>query len=349
MKTGFTLLLACISLISIGQVGGRNSFDFLELVQPSRIAAIGGSNVSIFDTDANMAFTNPGLLNGGMHDNVSLNYVDYFAGIGYGNAAYTYALDTTVDRVLQANIMHANYGDFQYADANGDLTGGTFTASDYVMGISYGQQLSEDFRGGVTLKAIYSQIESYSAFAMAVDVGGSYYNEERQFSAGAAITNIGNKVRYTDNSEGEPLPTQVSIGITKKLKYAPFRLSVTFENLQKWDLTLLNPNLKPQTDPLTGELIPIEQPGFLDKAMRHVVLGGEVLITNNFHVRTGFNYRRRKELQLAAKPGMVGFSIGLGMKINRFHLSYARSSYHRAGGTNSLSISTKIGDFRSKG
>ena len=40
---------------------------------------------------------------------------------------------------------------------------------------------------------------------------------------------------------------------------------------------LQNPNLRPETDPLTGELIPIETPGFLDKAMRHVVLGGEVL------------------------------------------------------------------------
>ncbi|MBL4706806.1 MAG: type IX secretion system protein PorQ [Flavobacteriales bacterium] len=351
-KIAFTFFLVLPALLSLGQIGGRNSFDFLQLVQPARIAAIGGSNVSIFDGDVNLAYTNPGLLNAGMHDKVALNFVDYFAGIKYGNASYTFALDTNVDQVLQVNLMHANYGDFQYADETGVLTGGNFTASDVALNVAYARQLSDDFRGGMSVKFIYSVIESYQAIGMAIDIGGIYVNKENEFSIGGAIRNIGPKAAYSsDGTLGAraALPAELVLGITKKLKYAPFRLSMTLENLQKWDLTLANPNLRPQTDPLTGDLIPIEQPGFLNKAMRHVVLGAEILLSDNFHIRTGFNYRRRQELILAAKPGLVGFSIGLGFKINRFHLSYARSSYHRAGGTNSLSISTKIGDFRSKG
>ncbi|MFT7612401.1 MAG: hypothetical protein ACI9J3_001360 [Parvicellaceae bacterium] len=352
VRMSMTLLLVSISMIGLSQVGGKNSFDFLDLVQPSRIAGIGGANVSLFDGDANLAYTNPGLLNAQMHDKVALNFVDYFAGIKYGNASYTFALDTVNEQVLQANIMHANYGDFQYADATGVLTGGNFTASDLALNVAYARQLSDEFRAGMSLKLIYSALESYQAFGMAVDIGGSYVNEEHNFSIGGAIRNIGPKVSYaTDGVSGEraTLPLNIAVGITKKLKYAPFRLSLTLQNLQKWDLTLLNPNLVPQTDPLTGELIPIEQPGNLDKAMRHVVLGTEILLGDNFHIRTGFDYRRRKELMLTARPGLVGFSMGLGFKINRFHLSYARSSYHRAGGTNSISILTRIGDFRSKG
>lgn len=347
-----TLLLVSITLIGTSQVGGRNSFDFLDLVQPSRIAGIGGANVSLFDGDANLAYSNPGLLNAGMHDKVALNFVDYFAGIKYGNASYTYALDTVTESVLQANIMHANYGDFQYADATGVLSGSNFSASELAFNVAYSRQLSDEFRGGISMKFIYSVLEAYQVFGVAADIGGSYVNEERDFSIGAAVRNIGPKVAYsTDGVSGEraALPLNIAIGITKKLKYAPFRLSLTLQNLQKWDLTLANPNVTPQTDPLTGELIPIKQPGFLDKGMRHVVLGGEILLGENFHIRTGFDYRRRKELMLAARPGLVGFSMGLGFKINRFHLSYARSSYHRAGGTNSISILTKIGDFRSKG
>lgn len=322
--------------------------DFLQLVQPARISAIGGANLSVFDGDANMTGFNPGLLNGQMHDKVALNFVDYFAGINYGNVSYTYGIDTVVDRVAQVNLMNANYGTMQYADATGQLTGGSFTANDAVLNLSYAQQLSKQIRGGVTMKFIYSAIESYQAFGVACDLGASYYNEEKELSMGFSVLNIGPNISYSDNGARESLPTQVLFGISKKLKYAPFRLSVTFENLQKWDLTVQNPNLTPQTDPLTGELIPVKQPGFLDKAMRHVVIGGEILLTKNFHIRTGFNYRRMRELSLAARPGLVGMSLGLGFRINRFHLSYARSSYHRAGGTNSISILTRIGDFRSK-
>ncbi len=348
MKTIGCSLFVLISVLGFGQSGGLNTLDFLQLVQPARISAIGGANLSVFDGDANMTGFNPGLLNGQMHDKVALNFVDYFAGINYGNVSYTYGIDTVVDRVAQVNLMNTNYGAMQYADATGQLTGGSFTANDAVLNLSYAQQLSKQIRGGVTMKFIYSAIESYQAFGVACDLGASYYNEEKEFSMGFSVLNIGPNISYSDNGARESLPTQVLFGISKKLKYAPFRLSVTFENLQKWDLTAQNPNLTPQTDPLTGELIPLKQPGFLDKAMRHVVIGGEILLTKNFHIRTGFNYRRMRELSLAARPGLVGMSLGLGFRINRFHLSYARSSYHRAGGTNSISILTRIGDFRSK-
>ncbi len=348
MKTFACSLFVLISVLGFGQSGGLNTLDFLQLVQPARISAIGGANLSVFDGDANMTGFNPGLLNGQMHDKVALNFVDYFAGINYGNVSYTYGIDTVVDRVAQVNLMNANYGTMQYADATGQLTGGSFTANDAVLNLSYAQQLSKQIRGGVTMKFIYSAIESYQAFGVACDLGASYYNEEKELSMGFSVLNIGPNISYSDNGARESLPTQVLFGISKKLKYAPFRLSVTFENLQKWDLTVQNPNLTPQTDPLTGELIPVKQPGFLDKAMRHVVIGGEILLTKNFHIRTGFNYRRMRELSLAARPGLVGMSLGLGFRINRFHLSYARSSYHRAGGTNSISILTRIGDFRSK-
>ena len=348
MKTFGCSLFVLISVLGFGQSGGLNTLDFLQLVQPARISAIGGANLSVFDGDANMTGFNPGLLNGQMHDKVALNFVDYFAGINYGNVSYTYGIDTLVDRVVQVNLMNANYGTMQYADATGQLTGGSFSANDAVLNLSYAQQLSKQIRGGVTMKFIYSAIESYQAFGVACDLGASYYSEEKEFSMGFSVLNIGPNISYSDNGARESLPTQVLFGISKKLKYAPFRLSVTFENLQKWDLTVQNPNLTPQTDPLTGELIPVKQPGFLDKAMRHVVIGGEILLTKNFHIRTGFNYRRMRELSLAARPGLVGMSLGLGFRINRFHLSYARSSYHRAGGTNSISILTRIGDFRSK-
>ena len=130
MKTFACSLFVLISVLGFGQSGGVNTLDFLQLVQPARISAIGGANLSVFDGDANMTGFNPGLLNGQMHDKVALNFVDYFAGINYGNVSYTYGIDTVVDRVAQVNLMNANYGTMQYADATGQLTGGSFTAND---------------------------------------------------------------------------------------------------------------------------------------------------------------------------------------------------------------------------
>ena len=67
MKAFHILLVTLASTITFGQSGGLNTLDFLQLVQPARVSALGGVNLSIFDGDANMAGLNPGLLNGRMH------------------------------------------------------------------------------------------------------------------------------------------------------------------------------------------------------------------------------------------------------------------------------------------
>jgi hypothetical protein len=46
---------------------------------------------------------------------------------------------------------------------------------------------------------------------------------------------------------------------------------------------------------------------------------------------------------VASKPATVGFSWGIGIKVNRFTISYSRATYHLAGGTNQISISTNLG------
>ena len=43
--------------------------------------------------------------------------------------------------------------------------------------------------------------------------------------------------------------------------------------------------------------------------------------------------------------GMVGYSWGFGLRISKFHLSYANSIYHVAGRTNHFTISTNLGDW----
>lgn len=329
---------------SLAQVGGRNTYDFLDLVQPARVSAIGGSNVSVIDSDLNIGYQNPAHLNAEMHQNLAFNFVDYFAGITYGNVAYAHHIDSI--GTFSANLIYANYGKIQETDQTGLFTGTEIRSGDVALNLGYSRKMDSLFRLGGNFKLINSSIAGYNSFGVAVDLGASYYNPSRELSAGLVLKNIGAQISSYTSGNREALPFEIQLGISKRLKYAPFRISLTLENLQKWDLTLEDPNLQPETDPLTGDLIPIKQPGFLEKAARHIVIGGELLLSKNFHIRGGFNYRRRAELRLDNRPGMTGFSIGAGFRINRFHLSYARSSYHRVGGTNTFSVTTNLGSFR---
>ncbi|NJK85180.1 MAG: hypothetical protein HC906_03680 [Bacteroidales bacterium] len=68
--------------------------------------------------------------------------------------------------------------------------------------------------------------------------------------------------------------------------------------------------------------------------MRHIILGTEFSLSKNLVLRFGYNYRRRQEMKVDARTGTVGFSWGLGLRISKFHLSYARSAWHLAGSPN---------------
>jgi hypothetical protein len=87
---------------------------------------------------------------------------------------------------------------------------------------------------------------------------------------------------------------------------------------------------------------------FLDKFMRHIAIGTEINLGENLVLRAGYNYRRRQELKIDTKPGMVGFSWGVGLKITRFRISYGRATYHMAGGTNQFSLTMNLDEFGKK-
>jgi hypothetical protein len=76
--------------------------------------------------------------------------------------------------------------------------------------------------------------------------------------------------------------------------------------------------------------------------MRHLVFGVEILPSENFIIRAGYNYQRRQELKFSERHGMVGLSAGFGLKIKRFHLDYGISQYHLAGSSNLFSLAINL-------
>jgi len=340
----FIVILFC-SQMSVAQIGGGVAYDFLNLSNSSRVTAMGSDFLCIYDGDISLALSNPSLINEDMHNRLSVNYVDHFTDINYGYSTYSRTFDNIGS--FAASLQYINYGEFTYADPTG-VTTGKFTANEMAMIVGWSKQLADNWYVGANVKGMYSQLESYYSSALAFDFAGSYVNQETNFCASLIVKNAGRQIKPYVEGNIEPIPFEIQMGLSKRLEHVPFRFSLLFDNLQKWNLTYDDPTNPKQTiDPLTGEEI-TERKVFTygDQALRHITIGGEMLFGESFSVRFGYNYRKRKEMVVDTRFGMVGFSWGFGIKISKFQISYARAAYHLAGAPNVFTITTNISDFK---
>ncbi|MEZ5082480.1 MAG: type IX secretion system protein PorQ [Bacteroidales bacterium] len=339
----FTLVFFFLSSsLLFGQIGGDNTYAVLDLTPSPRIAAMGGDFLTINDNDILLTYDNPGLINANLHNDLGVSFVNYYSGINYGLASYARTFSNIGSFV--GSMKYINYGTFDGADATGTRTG-NFYSSEIVPNIGWGRQLDSLFSIGANVKFIYASMESYTSYGLAVDVAGSYTSRDRSFTTSLILKNMGRQLKAYHSGNIEPLPFEIQIGIAKRLKHLPFRYSVLYNHLEKWNLRYEDPNAQ-QVDPITGETI--GQSGFeefADNFMRHLVFGGELLIGKNIIVRGGYNYQRRQEMKIESKPGTIGFSWGAEVRISKFHFSYARSTYHAAGSPNYIAVTTSLSDF----
>jgi hypothetical protein len=202
----------------------------------------------------------------------------------------------------------------------------------------------------VNIKPVYSALESYQSFGLLVDIGLTYTSREKLFSAGVVLRNAGFQLKPYHEGHREPMPFEILVGVSHKLRHAPFRFSLVAHNLQKPDLSYSDPSKgSGDFDPITGEAISENKWEKLgDNIMRHIIFGIEFTPLEYLYVRAGYNYQRRQELKISSRTALVGFSWGFGVRIYKFHLSYGRASYHLAGASNHFSVSTDISSFYRK-
>lgn len=340
------ILTGILSLSIYGQSGGDNIFEFLNLPNSARIASLGGKQVSIFDDDLNFVNSNPSLLNGSMSNQLAMNYINYLADINYGSVAYARTFGHYGNVALGVNYF--DYGKFTYADQLG-VQGDNFRASDYTINASYSRPILDSlFHVGGTIKAINSKYETYNSFGLALDAGITFHSAKQLFTASLVIKNLGVQLNtYYGDTGQEPFPFEIQLGLSQKLKYAPFRLSVLFQHLETPNLRYkTEQDLKDEIDPITGEPKKEDKlANFGDNLMRHVVFGLEFLPTKNFHIDVGYNYKRRQELKITDKPGFSGFTYGFGLKLYKFRISYGRARYHLAAVSNHFTINVNLSEF----
>lgn len=336
------ITLAWVSFTASAQIGGKNSFEFVDMSVNAHSAGIGGVNVSVYDHDINMVFQNPALFNDKMYKNLSLNYLPYFADIKSTSVIYGQEFGKYGKYAM--GLQYLNYGDLNYTDATGtDL--GLFSAKEYMFLASTSHTINY-YSLGASLKFAGSQLESYRASALMADLGGVFKHPKKQFTVGLVIKNAGFILKkYTPETKAA-MPFDVQLGATYKPDHMPLRLSITAHHLHQWDIVYLDPTKKGTIDLEGNEIKPKKT--FADKLGRHFIIGGEFILAKGFHLRMGYNYLRRRELRLQTKSGGAGFSFGAMLRIKSFEIAYSRAYYHVAGGANYLTITTNFGTLLKK-
>lgn len=255
-------------------------------------------------------------------------------------------------------LRYFSLGDITFTDILGN-TLGQFNPNELALGGSYSRKLSDLFSLSLATRYIYSNltggqmagdIQTNAGKSFAADVAGYYTNKIRFFkkdsdlSFGFNISNIGNKISYTNVGERDFIPINLKLGSSININFDDYNsMSYSFD---------INKLLVP-TPPLynsENEIIAGKDPnvsvvsgifqsfsdapdGFSEE-LREINLsfGTEYWYAQQFALRGGYFYEHD------TKGGRKFFTFGAGVKYNVFALdfSYLINASRAINGTNPL-------------
>jgi len=346
MKYFWILAFTFLSFSGFSQLGGKQVYTFLKLPTSARAAALGGNQIAVSDDDLNLVADNPALLTQALHNNATLTYINYISDINMGYLAYARHYDGI--GTFSLGMQSIGYGDFTRTDETGQEIG-SFKAGEYAFDVSYSNKLTQTVRYGGTMKMIYSSFAERNSFGLALDLGVQYTSRSELFSAGMVVNNLGAQLKPYVSGERAPVATEVQLAMAYRLPKAPIRFNLLLHNMQQWDIT--NDNISegvPTITPDGSQRISSGDESFFtfEKLMHHVTIGAEILPSDNFHLRIGYNYYRKQTLGQTGQGALNGISFGLGFRIKRFQLSYGLASYHIGAASHHLGVTTNLSDFK---
>ena len=300
MKKGVFVVIFVLTAIILRAQESQEAYSFLRLPVSAHVAALGGDNITINDDDPTLIFHNPALIAGVTDKSLNLNYMTYMEGCKTASASFVKAYKERATWGVSAQYM--DYGKMKQTTVE-NIDQGEFSAKDIALAGTFTYLLGNKVSGGITARFISSTIGSYSSAAVAIDLGINYLNEEMGLSLSAVAKNLGGQVKAY-NDEFERIPLDLQIGITKRLIGSPLRLSATLTRLNNWDQGLI----------------------------KHLAIGGDLLLGTQFYVSAGYNFRRSSEMKINDSEGDsnhgAGVSLGGGIQLQRFKLNVGYAKYH---------------------
>lgn len=327
------LSLCAAACVAAGAHASSPAYNFLNIPCSTTTYGLGGINISTVEDDINTAEQNPALLGPEMGKQLSFNYMRYvgesnFAGVAYGMPAGEHG-------AWSARVQYFGYGDIQGADVDGNFSQ-TFSPKDVAVSAAYSHDITDRWRGGAAVKFLNSTYDSYSAIALATDLGVNYYDPDRDQSFSAVVANLGGQVkRFADSYDR--LPIDVRLGWTGALGDLPIRGSVTAWNLTKWKLPYWD-----NGDGTDGKE-PQLKDSFSSNLFRHLVFGADFVPSDNFHIGIGYNYKTRTDMSTYKRSFLSGFSACLGLKVRNYAVGIAVATPHTGVTTFMVNISAALG------
>lgn len=310
-----------------------SAYTFLNVSSSSKIYGLGGVNISLVDDDLMSTDCNPALLGPEMTGQIGLNYMHYIGGSNF--AGLRYAHSAGEHGAWSASVRYFGYGSMKEALPDGSIVG-EFSPKDVAFGATYSRDIYGRWRGGITLRGLYSAYADYSAFAISTDLGVNYYDEERDLSLSMVVANLGGQVKRFNHSY-DRLPLDVRLGWSQSFGSFPVRFSVTAWNLTKWKL--------PYLDAGDGTSEPEMKDSFKSNLFRHIVFGADIIASPNYYIGLGYNYKTRTDMSTYSRSFLSGFSLCGGINVRSFAVGVAFAQPHTGATTFMLNLTCRLDDL----
>jgi Type IX secretion system protein PorV len=319
-----------------------SAVPFLRISPDARAGGMGELGVAT-SPDANSQFYNlakyPFSTSKGA---VALTYTPWLKDLGLNDVYLTtlagyYKLDEL--QTISGSFRYFSLGNIQFTDNLGnDLN--SFRPREFAIDAGYSRKLSDKLSLGVALRYINSNLAggaavngvSYKAGQSVAGDIGLYYTtvneQETGWSFGAAFTNLGSKIGYTDDAtQKDFIPANMGLGAV---------YTKTFNEVNKVSFGVDVMKLMVPTPPNLGDSAGLAEyrsqgvvsswftsfadaPGGFSEELQefYFAFGGEYWYNNQFAFRAGYFYENQN------KGNRQYFSMGAGIKYNIFGLNFS--------------------------
>ncbi|MEW6104405.1 MAG: PorV/PorQ family protein, partial [bacterium] len=204
--------------------------------------------------------------------------------------------------IFATSISYLDYGKEDRYDQNATKDG-TWDAMDMALCFGLGGKMpNENIALGLSLKAIYGEIDKSDAYGFCCDAGMLYKPNIKGMKIGAVVKNIGTRIKF--EKESDPLPLCLKLGLSY----------------------LLPKTLAPITIVLDGTLPNDNSP--------YINIGGEYDYRKALAIRLGFKSCPQDEGS--------GLTAGFGIKHQRFSLDFAFQPQGELGNSYFVSLGSKF-------
>lgn len=297
---------------------------FLTITPDARAAGMGDAGVAT-SADVNSAYWNSAKLvfiDDGLGYGVSGSYTPWLGKII--NDMYVFYLSGFYrigrEQKIAASMKYFDLGEIQFKGINNEDLG-RFNPREFAFDFTYSRLLTENLSLGGALRYIHSNltgalttgnIDARPGNSVAVDLG-IYYNKpfvskNSTLSLGAAITNLGSKITYSDANNRDFIPTNLRWGGAYTMELDP-KNKLTFA--LDFNKLLVPSPPRDNTTPLLSGIFGsfTDATGGFSEEMQEIMISGgtEYWYNNTFAGRLGYFYEAFYKGNRQYLTGGVGF------------------------------------------